>query len=398
MASDDRLGDIEEKYEGYKVYDRDGEELGTVGGIFVDETGREEYVGVKMGFFELRSTLIPIEVVSINERERTVEVAESRERIEDAPTHDDDEDITPDFESVIRRYFSLETMEPPTGRGSHGQHTGSIGEPDPDTTSSEDDTPRRDHTEAARHAAPPSEREPVGQEEYRDREDGRRARSTRSTGRGDPGVGSAGTSCEETGGRPETQPGDPGYHETETEGRARGVELGAKGAAGDMGEHYGGRVGGPDDKEFEDMQDYQSATTGFSLEHQGGSGEPVTGGPRVEDTDWRGSSEDVDSAGGVEEAGRRYAGAPAGGPDSREYGDLASMQDVDVERGGSTSYSSESTESHGGGETQETFERAPGEVPGMRGEEGGRVKVRRRIRRAEGNKSTREESEYRSDW
>ncbi len=397
MASDDRLGDIEEKYEGYKVYDRDGEELGTVGGIFVDETGREEYVGVKMGFFKLRSTLIPIEVVSINERERTVEVAEPRERIEDAPTHDDDDEITLDFESVIRRYFSLETMELPTGRGSHDQHTGSIGEPDPDTTSSEDDTLRRDHTEAARHAAPPSEREPVGQEEYRDREDGRRARSTRSTGRGDPGVGSAGTSCEETGGRPETQPCDPGYQETETEGRARGGEPGTKGVASDVGEHFGGR-GDPDDKEFEDMQDYPSATSGFPLERQGGFGEPVTGDLRAEDMGRRGSSEDVGSSGGVEEAERRYAGAPAGGSDSREYGDLASMQDVDVERGGSTSYSAESTESHGGGETQETFERPPGEVPSMRGEEGGRVKVRRRIRRAESNKSTREESEYRSDW
>ncbi len=394
MVGDDRLGEIEEKYEGYKVYDRDGEELGTVGGIFVDDTGLEEYIGVKMGFFELRSTLIPIEVVSINERERTVEVAGSRERIEDAPTHDDDEEITPGFESLTRRYFGLETTKPPTGRGSHGQHTGSTDEPVPDTTSASGDTLRRDHAEVARHAAAPlGEREPVGQEEYRDREDGRRASST---GRGDSGVGFGGTSREETGGHPETQPGDPGYQEIETEGRARGGEPGAKGVASDVGEHYGGG-GGPDGKEFEDMQDYPSATSDFPLERQGGSGEPVTGDPRVEDMGRRGTTEDVGSSGGVEEA-RRYAGAAAGGSDSREHGDLARAQDVDVERGGSTSYSSESTESHGGGETQETFERPTSEVPGMRGEEGGRVKVTRRIRRAASNESTREESEYRSDW
>ncbi len=335
MVGDDRLGEIEEKYEGYKAYDRDGEELGTVGGIFVDDTGVEEYIGVKMGFFELRSTLIPIEVVSINERERTVEVAESRERIEDAPTHDDDDEIAPDFESLVRSYFGLETTKPATGRGSHGQHTGSIDEPAPDATSASGDTLRRDHAEAALHAAAPGEREPVGQEEYRDREDGRRAHST-------------------------------------------------------------GR-GGPDDKEFEDIQDYQSDTIGFPLERQGGSGKPITGDPRVEDMGRRGITEDVGGSGKVEEA-ERSVGAPAGGPDSREHEDLASMQDVDVERGGSTSYSSESTESHGGGETQETFERPTSEVPGMRGEEGGRVKVNRRIRRAESNESTREESEYRSDW
>ncbi len=382
MVGDDRLGEIEEKYEGYKVYDRDGGELGTVGGIFVNETGREEYIGVKMGFFELRSTLIPMEVVSINEREGTIVVAESRERIEDAPTHDDDEEITPDFESVIRRYFSLETTEPPTERGSHGQHTGSIVGPAPDTASARGDTLRRDYTEAARHAAAPGERKPVGQEEYRDCEDGRRALSR---GRGDPGVGSAGANREEV-----------GYQETE--GRVRGGEPGARGAASGVGEHSRGRVGRPDDKEFEDMQDYQSITTSFQPERQGVSGwKPVTGAPRVEDTGRGGTSEDGGSSGEVDEA-RRSAGALAGGPDSRERGDLASMQDVDGERGGSTSYSSESTESHGGGETQETFERPTSEVPGMRGEEDERAKVSRRVRRTESKESTREESEYRSDW
>ncbi len=393
MDSDDWVGEIEEKYEGYKVYDRDGEELGTVGGIFVDETGREEYIGVKMGFFELRSTLIPIEIVGINERERTVEVAESRERIEDAPTHDDDDEVAPDFQSLIHSYFGLETTKPPTGRGSHGQHTGSIDEPVPDTTSASGDALRRDHAEAALHAAVPGEREPVVQEEYQDREDGRRAHSA---GRGDSGVGVAGTSREETGGRLATQPCDRGYQETEIEGRARGGEPGAKGVASDVGEHYGGG-GGPDSKEFEYMQDYPSATSGFPLERQGGFGEPVTGDLRAEDMGRRGTNEDVSCSGEVEEA-ERSIGAPAGGPDSREHEDLKSMQAVDVERGGSTSYSSESTEFHGGGETQETFERPTSEVPGMRGEEGGRVKVTRRIRRAESNESTRDESEYRSDW
>ncbi|CAA9432511.1 MAG: hypothetical protein AVDCRST_MAG28-1558 [uncultured Rubrobacteraceae bacterium] len=380
MVSDDRLGEIQEKYKGYKIYDRDGEELGTVSDVSVKETDLEEYIGVKMGFFGLRSTLIPLEIVSVNERERAIEIAESRERIENAPTHDDDEDLTPDFESVIRRYFSLETTEYPTGRGSSGQQPGGIDEPDPDATSSEDDAPSSDDTQAERHTALSRKREPVGQQEYRDREDGQRARST---GRGDPGVGSAETSHEEA-----------GYQETETEARARGGEPEARDA---VGEDLVGREGGHEYREFEDMQDQQSTTTGFPLERRGGPGESVAGDPQVEQTDRRGGREDVGSSGGVDEAGR-YADAPAGGSDSRKHGDLASMQDVDKERGGSTSYSSESEESYGGGETEETFERPLDKVTGMWGEESGRAKVRRRVRRTESNKSTREESEYRSDW
>ena len=356
MVSDDRLREIQEKYKGYKIYDRDGEELGTVPDVSVKETDLEEYIGVKMGFFGLRSTLIPLEIVSVNERERAIEIAESIERIENAPTRDDDEDLTPDFESVIRRYFSLDTTEYPTGRGSDSQQPGGTEEPDPDATSSEDDALHSDHTQAERHTALFRKREPVGQQEYRHEE--------------------------------------AGYQETETEARARGGEPEARDA---VGEDLVGREGGHEYRELEDMQDQQSATTGFPLERRGGPGESVTGDPQVEQTDRRGGREDVGSSGGVDEAGR-YADAPAGGSDSRKHGDLASMQDVDGERGGSTSYSSESEESYGGGETEETFERPLDKVTGMWGEESGRAKVRRRVRRTESNKSTREESEYRSDW
>jgi sporulation protein YlmC with PRC-barrel domain len=110
VASDDRLRELEEKYEDYKVYDNQGEKIGKVDDLFVDETDREEYIGVKMGIFGLKSTLIPMDFVRVNEGERTIEVSESKEHVKDAPSFDDDEDITPDYEDRIRSHFGLESL------------------------------------------------------------------------------------------------------------------------------------------------------------------------------------------------------------------------------------------------------------------------------------------------
>jgi sporulation protein YlmC with PRC-barrel domain len=109
VASEDRLRELEEKYEDYKVYDNQGEKIGKVDDLFVDETDREEYIGVKMGFLGLKSTLIPMEIVRVNEGERTIEVSESKNHVRNAPSFDDDEDITPDYEDRIRSHFGLES-------------------------------------------------------------------------------------------------------------------------------------------------------------------------------------------------------------------------------------------------------------------------------------------------
>ena len=50
MASENRLRELEEKYEDYTVYDNRGEKIGKVDDLFIDESDNEEYVGVKMGF------------------------------------------------------------------------------------------------------------------------------------------------------------------------------------------------------------------------------------------------------------------------------------------------------------------------------------------------------------
>jgi sporulation protein YlmC with PRC-barrel domain len=124
LAGDERLRELEEKYEGYTVYDRDGDKIGKVDDLFVDERDREEYIGVKMGLFGLSgTTLIPMEMVRVDEQERVIEVSEEKERVKDAPTYRDDDEVDASFEERIREHFGLQSMESSGERGSY-RHSG----------------------------------------------------------------------------------------------------------------------------------------------------------------------------------------------------------------------------------------------------------------------------------
>ncbi|HEV2092719.1 MAG TPA: PRC-barrel domain-containing protein [Rubrobacter sp.] len=124
MASEERLRELEEKYEDYTVYDNQGSKIGKVDDLFVDEKDHEEYIGVKLGFLGRKSTLIPTEIVRVNEGEKTIEVSESKDHVKDAPSFDDDEDVTAEYEERIRRHFGLESLESGSG-GSYGAAAGS---------------------------------------------------------------------------------------------------------------------------------------------------------------------------------------------------------------------------------------------------------------------------------
>ncbi len=119
MASEERLRELEEKYEGYTVYDNQGSKIGKVDDLFVDEKDHEEYIGVKLGLLGRKSTLIPTEIVRVNENDRTIEVSESKDHVKDAPSFDDDEDVTAEYEERIRSHFGLDSLQGGSG-GSYG--------------------------------------------------------------------------------------------------------------------------------------------------------------------------------------------------------------------------------------------------------------------------------------
>ena len=63
----DRFTAIEDRFAGYEVYDHSGQKIGKVDDLFVDEQDNPEYVGVKMGFLGTSSTLIPMDIVTVDE-------------------------------------------------------------------------------------------------------------------------------------------------------------------------------------------------------------------------------------------------------------------------------------------------------------------------------------------
>jgi uncharacterized protein (TIGR02271 family) len=119
---DDRFTAIEDRYAGYTVYDQDGEKIGKVDDLFVDENDQPEYIGVKMGFLGLRSTLIPLEIVRMDEERRALEVSQPKSVVKDGPTFDDDEEITPELEARVRGHYGAGTNEADIQRGGFGEY------------------------------------------------------------------------------------------------------------------------------------------------------------------------------------------------------------------------------------------------------------------------------------
>src|SRR3712207_4220492 len=107
----DRFTAIEDRFAGYAVYDRNDEKIGKVDDLFVDEQDNPEYIGVKMGFLGTHSTLIPMEIATVDEATSRIEVATDKETAKNGPAFDDDREITPDFATEVYSYYGLQSTE-----------------------------------------------------------------------------------------------------------------------------------------------------------------------------------------------------------------------------------------------------------------------------------------------
>ena len=108
-SSSDRFPEVEERYSDYEVYDTNYQKIGKVDDLFVDENDQPEYIGVKMGFLGTTSTLIPIELVRVNDKRKLLEVAADKDTVKEGPTFGDDREITAEFERRVRSYYQVQT-------------------------------------------------------------------------------------------------------------------------------------------------------------------------------------------------------------------------------------------------------------------------------------------------
>ena len=108
----DPFAELKEVGDEYTVYDSHYEKLGRVDDLLMDEADRVLYVGVKMGFFGTNSTLVPTEIIRVNDRRRLIEVSEPAETIRHAPHFGRGEELTPELENHVRTYYGLESLQP----------------------------------------------------------------------------------------------------------------------------------------------------------------------------------------------------------------------------------------------------------------------------------------------
>src|ERR671932_1850246 len=122
----DRFTALEDEYAGYEVYDRNGQKIGKVDDLFIDEHDQPEYVGVKMGFLGLEGTsLIPIELARVDENDRRIEVSVDKATVKEGPSFNDDEDITPEYEERVYSHYGLKHDQTGGGlRGGYGEYYG----------------------------------------------------------------------------------------------------------------------------------------------------------------------------------------------------------------------------------------------------------------------------------
>jgi len=123
----DRFTAIENRFAGYEVYDQDYEKIGKVDDLFVDENDIPEYIGVKMGLLGTRSTLIPMDIVRVNDERHLLQVAADKDTVKDGPTYDDDQEITPEFENEVYSYYGLQQTSGTEERGSYSEYSGDSG-------------------------------------------------------------------------------------------------------------------------------------------------------------------------------------------------------------------------------------------------------------------------------
>lgn len=133
-----------EEYSGYKVYDENQEKIGKVDDLFVDEQDRPEYMGVKMGIFGSSSTLIPMEVVRVNDERQLIQVSADKEKIKDGPAFDQDQEIDAAYEQRVREHYGLGESPDASERGSYGAYYS-----DSDYSGSEVDTEYGERTGSA---------------------------------------------------------------------------------------------------------------------------------------------------------------------------------------------------------------------------------------------------------
>jgi uncharacterized protein (TIGR02271 family) len=105
-----------ERLNGATVYGADGDKIGTVGQVYVDQTdGHPSWVTVRTGLFGTSESFIPLDDANIDGD--AVRVTYDKARVKDAPRIDTDGELSTAEEDELYRYYGLSSSETGTHSG-----------------------------------------------------------------------------------------------------------------------------------------------------------------------------------------------------------------------------------------------------------------------------------------
>ena len=119
---DDSSETPEERYASYEVYDQDGERIGKPDDLFVDENDNPEYVGVRTDPLGTRSTLIPADVITVDDSLSRMVVSRPKSVVDAGPSLEQDEELTPDLEERVYVHYGLTSPRSTESRGGYGAY------------------------------------------------------------------------------------------------------------------------------------------------------------------------------------------------------------------------------------------------------------------------------------
>ena len=107
-----QLRKVEERYEGYDVFDADHEKIGSVNATYVNESTQREYIVVSGGLSSLipgssGSYLIPADLCTIDNNQRNIEASTTEDAVKNSPSLSSNTDLTPEYEQEVRKYYRL---------------------------------------------------------------------------------------------------------------------------------------------------------------------------------------------------------------------------------------------------------------------------------------------------
>ncbi|MCX5414690.1 PRC and DUF2382 domain-containing protein [Streptomyces sp. NBC_00059] len=114
--------------DGLTVYDSDGEKVGTVGRVYVDDdTGKPDWVTVKTGMFGMKESFVPL--AGARSVGSDLHVSHTKDRVKEAPRVDADAHLSVSEEEELYRHYGMTRKA--TGRGdartTSGTGTGAMG-------------------------------------------------------------------------------------------------------------------------------------------------------------------------------------------------------------------------------------------------------------------------------